>query len=145
MSIQTYYRRALVLPFAVPALLCLFLLLPERWVPAVPGFVMMVLFYSVVLGGMPYLLFAAGFLLWSRDKDARRVHAAALLAPLVYAAVLMVCGFLVVLATGADATALEEIPMLGACGVGFGYFYVLLAELGRVLLRPGPAPHPLPA
>lgn len=145
MSIQSYYRCALLLPLAVPALVSIPPLLGQR-VPPDLGGVVLLLYWSLLIGGVPYVLFAGGFLLWARGRSAREVRTAILLSPLVYALVLMVClvGFLVV--DGTLGRSASQVGMLGAFGVLFGYAYVILAEAGRVVLRPGrTVPTPLPA
>jgi hypothetical protein len=145
MSIGSYYRGALVLPLLLPALTLPVSLLDVR-VPDGLGVVAFLLYWSLLIGGIPYVLFAAGFLLWSRGRSDGEVRRAILLSPLSYAAVLMVCvvGFFAV-----DSSAfwndVDDVGTLGVVAVLFGYAYVLLAELGRVLLRPGqPAPAPQP-
>lgn len=146
MSIRSYYRRALVLPLLLPALTLPLVLLEVR-VPDGLGLAAFLLYWSLLIGGIPYVLFAAGFLLWSRGRSDGEVRRAILLSPMVYAAVLMVCavGFLAI-----DSSVfwnnVDDVGTLGVTAVLFGYAYVLLAELGRVLLRPGqPAPAPQPA
>jgi hypothetical protein len=136
MTTRTYYRAALLLPLAVPALFATTLLLDDR-TPLLAG-IFMYLYGSVLLGGIPYLLFAGGFLLWSRGRSDREVRGAVLLAPIVYSALLMLC-FLAFLATdGTFGNGWGGLWALGGLGVAFGYAYVLLAELGRLLLRPVP-------
>jgi hypothetical protein len=146
-SIQTYYRRVLVLPVLMPALASALLLLGE--LPPGLGVVVFVLYWSLLLGGVPYLLFAGGFMLWARGRTDRQVRTGILLAPLVYAPLLMACfvAFLAVDGTFGNG-GVEGTLELGGFAVLFGYGYVVLAELGRVLLRlglPTPAPEPQPA
>lgn len=140
MTVQSYYRWALALPLLVPALA-----LPLTLLNPLPGglaVVAMLLYWSVLIGGVPYVLFAAGFLLWTRGRPERVVRTGVLLAPLVYAAWLAVC-FAVLLAVD-GSLGWDSVAMFAAYGVGFGYAYVALAELGRALLRPGAA-RPAPA
>lgn len=136
MSLQNYYRWALLLPFAVPGVLSLLALVPERHLPQTLGALLMFLFYSVLIGGIPYVLFALGFLVWSRGRDARSVRAAIYFSPLTYAGVLSACvlgyaawdGDLTHQGTGGTVT------LLATCAFVFGYAYVVLAELLRVWL-----------
>ncbi len=143
-SIQSYYRRVLALPVLVPALASVLLLLDNRLPPDL-GVVVLFLYWSLLVGGIPYLLFAGGFVVWARGRTDREVRGGILLSPLLYAPLLMLCvaGFLLV--DGSAGSNLRAIATLGACGVLFGYGYVILAELGRVLLRPGTPAEPRPA
>ncbi len=139
MSIQSYYRRALALPVVVPALVSMLLLLETRLPPDV-GVVVFLLYWSLLIGGVPYVLFAVGFVLWARGRSDRELRRGMLLAPLVYALVLVVCVMVVFALDGSLST--EQVGMMGAFGVLFGYGYVILAEVGRVLLRPEPSGEP---
>ncbi|HEX6036512.1 hypothetical protein [Longimicrobium sp.] len=136
MSIQNYYRWALLLPFAVPGVLSLLALVPEPRIPQPVGALLMFLFYSVLIGGIPYVLFALGFLVWSWGRDARSVRTAIYVSPLTYAGVLSACvlgyaawdGDLTHQGTGGT------LLLLATCAFVFGYAYVALAELLRVWL-----------
>lgn len=145
MSVQSYYRGALLLPLVVPALFSALLLLGDRLPPGLAG-ITFLLYWSLLIGGIPYLVFAGGFLLWARGRSEREVRRGILLSPLVYAPLLMICLFGFVAVDGTLGNGAQGLWMLGAFGVLFGYGYVLLAELGRVLIRPGtPAPAASPA
>lgn len=132
MTLQTYYRWALLLPLALPALAMTALLTEYR---------PMLLFWlggSLVFAGVPYLLFAIGFLLWSRGRAAEELRRAVWMAPLVFALVLAGCGVVYVFATGGGGgQAWSGLQPLPGIGVVFGYAYVLLTEAVRLVLRPG--------
>jgi hypothetical protein len=135
MSIKSYYRWALALPLLLPALATP-LLMADR-LPGVLGAVVMYLFWSMLVGGIPYLLFATGFLLWMRRAPERRVRMGVLLSPLVYTPVLLAYLVAFLLIDGTIGNGWDSLRMFGAFGLLFGYGYVALAELGRLLLRPG--------
>jgi hypothetical protein len=137
MSIKSYYRWALALPLLLPALATP-LLMADR-VPGVLGAVVMYLFWSMLVGGIPYLLFATGFLLWMRRAPERRVRTAVLLSPLLYTPLLLAYLVTFLLVDGTLRSGGDTLGMFAAFGVSFGYVYVALAELGRWLLRPGAA------
>jgi hypothetical protein len=139
MSLKTYYRRALLLPVVLPFLVYPLLLLSDG-----VASIAIMLQYSLVIGGVPYLLFAGGFLLWMRGRTEREVHVGILLSPLVYALVMMACLAAFLGADGKFQSGLEMFGIAGGFSLLFGYGYVALAEAGRVLLRPGGAP-PEPA
>jgi hypothetical protein len=146
MSIQRYYRWALLLPLLLPAIT-----LPLTWwevrLPDGIAVVVLVLFWSLLIGGIPYVLFAAGFLWWSRGRSDQEVRHAILLSPMIYAGVLMACtGAFLAVDTPSFWNHVDDMGTMGMLGVLFGYAYVIIAELGRVVLRPGqPAPVPQPA
>ncbi|HVH11973.1 MAG TPA: hypothetical protein VM759_02920 [Longimicrobium sp.] len=135
MTIRNYYRAALLLPLAVPAFFSLGLLVEHK--PALLDGIMFYLYGSLLFGGIPYVLFAAGFLRWMRGRTAREVRTAILIAPVVYAVVLMLCLLVFLLVDGTLGQNWNTIWSMGGFGVVFGYAYVLLAELGRLILRPG--------
>jgi hypothetical protein len=135
MSIKSYYRWALLLPLAVPAIASPLLLVQSM--PPLLAAVVWFLFWSVLIGGIPYVVFATAFLLWMRRLPEHRVRTCILFSPLVYAAVLLTCLTLFLLVDGALASSTDSLGMIVTFGLLFGYGYVGLAELGRAILRPG--------
>lgn len=139
MTVQDYYRRALFLPLAVPVLAMPLLLMGEG-----TATIAVMLQYQVMIGGIPYLLFAGAFLLWSRGRSDGQVRRAILLSPLVFAGMIMVLCLCLALVAG--SVWLVMMMILVAYALGLGYGYVVLAELGRLLVRPGrDLADPLPA
>lgn len=136
MSIQNYYRWSLLLPIALPGVSLLLGLVDEPRIPGGVGVFLTFLFYSMLIGGIPYVLFAIGFLLWSRGRDADSVRTAARVSPFLYTVVLMAC-FVAFAAwngdLGSDRTG-EAMATIGGFALVFGYGYVALAELVRHLL-----------
>lgn len=140
MSLKTYYRRALLLPVVLPFVAYPLLLLSDG-----VASIAIMLQYSLVIGGVPYLLFAGGFLLWMRGRTEQEVHVGILLSPLAYSMVMMTCLAVFLGADGKFQSGLEMFGIVGAFSLLFGYGYVALAETGRVLLRRrGVAPEPAP-
>lgn len=137
MSVRSYYRWALALPLLVPALAWPLTLLNP--LPGGLAVVAMFLFWSMLVGGVPYVLFAAGFLLWMRGRSDDRVRRAILAAPLLFAVWLAICLTAFLAVDGTLARSRESLGMITVFGLLFGYAYVGLAELGRALLRPGAA------
>lgn len=135
MSIKNYYRWALALPLAVPALFSPLMVVGDD-VPDPLRTLLGLLFYSVIIGGIPYVIFAAGFLLWMRDRRDAEVRVAILLSPLLYTAVLFICLSLF-FALEDLSRAYEALGPLTAFACLFGYGYVGLAEIGRLIVRPG--------
>lgn len=142
MSARSYYRWALALPLLVPALLSPLMLLDPA--PAGVRVVMLFLSWSVLIGGVPYVLFAIGFLLWMRGRPNHAVRKGIYMSPLVFAVWLMVCLSLFLAVDGTLGSSSEFVGLFAIFGVVFGYGYVGLAEVGRALLFPIAAP-PAPA
>jgi hypothetical protein len=138
MSTRSYYRWALVLPLALPLLSTGLMLLDGM--PSLVNAVNLYLYWSLLLGGIPYVLFATGFLLWSRGRSDAQVRRGILLAPLVFTPWLVVCLGLFLTVDSGLSSGTELMGALAGYGLGFGYVYVGLAELGRLLLRPGQSP-----
>jgi hypothetical protein len=137
MSVKGYYRRALVLPLLVPALASPLALLELK---GALGAALFFLFWSVVIGGVPYLLFATGFLLWMRRVPDERVRIGILVSPLVYTGVLIVCLTLFLLVDGGLDSSSDSLGAFALFGVVIGYVYVALAEAGRAFLQPAIVP-----
>jgi hypothetical protein len=149
MDLKAYYQRAVLLPVALPlALLPLLSIVPLLPGPAALAFA--VLLGSLLVGGLPYLLFLTFFLQWMLDQPEASVRRAVLLAPLRYTSILSAFAFLVIMGVG--ATSHDTFRLLltaSAASVVVGYGYVALFELGRAALvrrgvvRPTPALLPL--
>lgn len=136
MSVRNYYRWSLLLPVLVPVL-------------AIPAFALGVdllagvalwLWWSLIFGGVPYLFFALGFLLWTRSRTDTQIRVGVLLSPLAFVAVLVPCFALFLAVDASLSSSMDFLGMLAGFSVAFGYGYVALAELGRLLLRPSRAP-----
>lgn len=139
MDVIGYYRRAMFLPLVLPfAAMPLYPLIDGAALPGLVAFAIGLLFWSLVIGGVPYVVFLVLFLRWMRGKTARRVRRAVLMAPLRYTSVLFawVLVWVVPLAL-LDGGRLETraVWALTACALVVGYAYVALAEAGRWLLE----------
>lgn len=135
MSVRGYYRWALLLPVALPVLMLPAFALEFDVLTGVALW----LGWSLLFGGVPYLLFAMGFLLWTRGRTDAQVRLGILLSPPAYVAVLVPCLALFLAVDGNLSGSLGFLGMVAAFGLGFGYGYVTLAEIGRLLLRPAAA------
>lgn len=145
MDLRRYYRRALWLPlvFPVVAICALFpLAVVGGPLGGMAAALAMILFGSLVIGGLPYLVFLAAFRGWAATAPERRVRREALLAPLRYASVLSLFALPFALASRAG----QAFPLFwtfSGCALVLGYFYVGLVELWRVvLLRREARAHP---
>lgn len=139
----TYFRLAACAPFALPIVG----LIPSQVLAllGLPGAEAVATLFGALLvvawiGGLPYLL-GASLVLWKLRHASGAAHArAAWWLPLPYG-VLMFAAFLGIALTEAGtgrASAVRIAAIWGACGLGFGYGYMLLAQIGyRMLNRKG--------
>jgi hypothetical protein len=125
---ETFLRRALLLPLALPILVSVGTLLAPQYFagPAV------LLVGSLSYGGLAYALFAVAMYWWTRNRPWPVVRRLALLAPVLYAplAGINMAGFVLLFSPPAlrPLGAVAE-SFLEGCGFAlvFGYGYVLLA------------------
>lgn len=136
MPLKSYYRWALLLPVVVPALTLPLIPVVDS-LPPLAVVALIYLWWSMLLGGIPYLLFAGAFLAWMREQPDARVRRGILLAPIAYVLVLAVCTALFLVVDGTFSW--ETLGLVAAFGLAFGYAYVAIAEGGRLLVRAGGA------
>ena len=133
MKARLYFQLSFLLPIILPLLV---------WIMG--GFdlgngILAVLILSLVVGGIPYLFFLAGFFCWVTGKDLRSIQRFTFLAPLLFIPVFLACGFVVMLPKMRLG---EELRNMSNWVLGFsyvilfvGYFYVILVNAGYYLLR----------
>lgn len=106
---------------------------------ALVGFV---LIFSLILGGVPYLLFLVGLFAWMRNKETDQVRQMIHLSPLLFIPVLMACALIV----GVIGAIAESNPsgLFAGLGLGLfcsvfalilGYSYVGLIDIAFLLFR----------
>jgi hypothetical protein len=149
MEYDRYVRRALLMPIVVP-LAAAALLLIDRVEHTPVGEFSILVTWSLLVGGIPYLVFLIGFHRWMRGKTEPRIRRALRLAPLCYVPVLALFALPLAVASNhgsLDSETLLVVALFGGMGLAFGYGYVLLAELGWMLLgrRGAPPAAPMPA
>jgi len=83
-SMVKYYRATLALPLLVGAVV--FLLGRSAVLPAVPD----VVWFSMLLGGMPYLLLAAVMFFWIKGKPEKAIHQVIYASPFIMVVLLAV-------------------------------------------------------
>lgn len=146
MTPVTYWRLSLLLPLLLPALFSPFL---QPGAPPLLALIAIVLLSSMVYGGLPYVLLAAGTLWWSLGKDEEQVIGALVLAPLLMVPLVTLQTVVLYLTPvshgspeagfgGTLLMALQAALYFSCWTVGLGYLYVALAwTLGRFFLRLG--------
>ena len=129
MRITTLYRCLLTLPLLVPGLL-----LPLRQFQLSPQWLdvfISVGFLSLLVGGIPYALLAAGLLWWMHRKTERQIRVAMFIAPVLMVPLIGLMIVSVVALEGApfDSDILTAWMVYSGYALAVGYFYVALACL----------------
>jgi hypothetical protein len=138
-----YFRLSLAVPLLVPVLAIALNLLSQfvsgssevteatRWT----GF----LIFSLLIGGLPYLVFVGAVVLWSRGKTARAIYRLSFVSPLLFAAVFVTLWIPFVLITDASPYAFDVAFTSGGyyavISLGLGYVYVALVHAAYLVLR----------
>jgi hypothetical protein len=113
-----------------------FLLFGIAWVaPFIPNFISDILIFSMIFGGVPYLIVAIGFTLWGWNKSSQKILAAAWWIP-VYFIVLLNCfvylDAILKKSAGSIGDMIGGVFVLSLYGCILGYIYVLA---GRFLYK----------
>ncbi|HEU0015392.1 MAG TPA: hypothetical protein VFQ45_17010 [Longimicrobium sp.] len=131
MRVRTFYCWALAAPVLLPLLVGLPLVrLDLDPFQGIGQF----LVGSLAVAGIPYVIFAGAFFVWSEDKTETQVRHAALAAPLLFAPFATVFWSGMAMFQGASAGG----PMLMGLAMFvliFGYFYVFLGLAAHHVLR----------
>jgi tetratricopeptide (TPR) repeat protein len=132
-------RRYFLFSFLLPIILPLVTLLVTRAGFRESNSGVLILWGSLLIGGVPYILFLAALFYWARDKDFKAIQRVTPIAPLLFIPVFVYCALAIIplqiLKTG-------EVRVEGNVVFNFcilililGYFYVLLANGGFYLLK----------
>jgi hypothetical protein len=125
MTERRYFQASLALPLVVPLVIGLGTFLTSS--ELIGGFAAIFIF-SLVLGGIPYLVFVAGALLWSRSRPASAIRRLSYVAPLLFVIVTAVLSFMALF----FGIPLREIVMFVAVfsvyALVFGYLYVFIVN-----------------
>ncbi len=143
MRAVNYFRLSLAVPLLVPVLAVALTLLNQivsgsseateitRWTAF--------LVFSLLIGGLPYLVFVAAVVLWSRGKSARAIHRLSFVSPPLFAAVFVTLWVPFVLIADSSPyafdAALTSASYYAAFCLGLGYVYVALIHGAYAVLR----------
>jgi hypothetical protein len=136
MSARRYFQLSFLLPLVLPLLVRLLWSTGFRgW-----GSVILIIWGSLLIGGIPYVFFIGGLFFWMRNKDYKAIQRMTFIAPLLFALLFFcIVVFIIVplqmLSTGqvrAEGNALSGFCILILI---VGYFYVLLTNAGFYLLK----------
>jgi len=142
MRVTTYYRWSLALPICLPLAVILALApltLVQDSVPFPLTAVLVVFVWSLIMGGVPYLILAGGLWFWMRGKSERGLRRITYLAPLVMIGVYALCLVALSLALGLGPEPWEStlgFMALSAVSIlGLGYLYVFFIDGLRWFLK----------
>jgi hypothetical protein len=137
MKAKRYFQCSFFLPLIVPLLAGLILLL-TRGFDSVAGesrfqFPLVILVFSLWVGGIPYLIFLVAALIWSERHSVWEIQLFTFVAPLIYTLLL---GVFVVAPYGITLSLQDPtwLVILGY-GIAVGYFYVLPVNVLYCLLK----------
>jgi hypothetical protein len=134
MTARRYFQGSFLLPLLVPvpAVLLLGHTLEFRALA-------MMVYYSTIIGALPYLLFLIGLFFWTRGRDSRLIQRITLVAPFLFVAFFLLCVLVVIpiqyMKLG--EVRIEADGVAGFC-IAFliiGYAYVLVVNVGYFILR----------
>lgn len=148
MKPKTYFRLTLLFPYLLWCIcaLTVYILSLQDTSTAWDTALMPVFFYTfgILLWFVPYTLLAVGLLIWSRNKPTATLRKAAMIAPLLFAVLMLIESTLVSLPFDNAADYMETMPgqtaLLGGFSLVFGYmcvgialgFYKLLQTRGLI-------------
>jgi len=140
MTSKRYFQISLLLPIAAP-LVSLFIASLFAGPGPLRGWrvVLLLLFGSLLLGGIPYILFAAGLFFWMRGKSAREVQRMTYVAPLLFIPVFVSCAvalaILELILSGNNKVEAGLVLLGCAVILIFGYVYVLAVNVSHAILK----------
>ncbi len=137
MRAANYFRLSLAAPLLVPVLA---VALDFAWsgFTHVTGWTF-ILVFSLLIGGVPYIVFVAAVLLWSRGKSARAIYRLSFVSPPLFAAVFVTLWIPVTLIAESGPYAFDAALTSGGyyalfC-LGLGYIYVAFVHVAYAVLR----------
>ena len=121
-----YYRLTLALPFLVSAVI--YVLGRSAILPTLPDIV----WFSMILGGMPYVLLASVMFFWVKGKPEKAIHQVIYMSPFIMV-VLLAIAVPVLLptlrrASAADRGVVDAIVRHGLFTLALGYLYVAAVQ-----------------
>lgn len=134
LRMTTYYRVSLALPLVVP----LGALAVEASGTALRPGMTTVMWYSLLIGGIPYLSLAGFMFYWIKGKPEKTIHQVIYLSPFFMVILIGVAaGVWPMLRGGSPAhrSLLNASAAYGAFVLGIGYLYVAIVQLVYLGLR----------
>lgn len=124
MTSKRLFQYSLVLPL-IPPLLVLPLWFVRESINenSAGAFVLIVIAYSGIVGGIPYLILAAALLIWMRNKDLVLIRRVLLISPVLMLPIFSVC-------LGIYTMFFERHPSLNEYSFGLIFFSVFIVLFG---------------
>jgi hypothetical protein len=134
MTPRRYFQVSVLLPVLVQVPIMLLLGRTSQFIALA-----YLLYYSTIIGGLPYLLFFIGVLVWTRGQDWRTIQRMTFISPVLFAAFFLVCAVVVItiqyFMLGKVRVEANELPGFCFVFLMIGYVYVLLINAGYFILR----------
>jgi hypothetical protein len=136
MSSRRFYQWSLLLPLVMPIVLLAAISLLRAFGPSVDPVNTLAgwLAGALLLGGIPYVLFVCLIYFHLRERSLRYHIIATFWIPIAFSVLLASVAFTFGLRHDSHE-AREASLLFGLLGLGFGYFYVLLAHVLHVVAR----------
>lgn len=136
MSVHTFYRLALLLPLAVPGIALLLASTLGRPATQAGDLLFELLIYSVVYGGVPYVLAAVAAAIWIDHRPEEEIRRLARRSPFGVIALWSLLVTYVAIRAGSLVMLFGLLALGGSAIIALGYAYVaivfaLRAALGR--------------
>ena len=132
-SMAQYYRVTLALPLPVSAVV--YLLGRSKLVPAIPD----VVWYSMLVGGIPYLLLAAVMFFWVKGRSEQAIHQVIYMSPFFMVVLLAIAVplFLPAIrgARAADRGMVDAFARHSIVTLLVGYLYVAAVQSVYIALK----------
>ena len=146
MRVTTYYRWSLVLPLCLPIAVILALVPLAPYLNSMPVPLttpIMVLVWSLLAGGVPYVISACALWFWMRGKSERGLRRITYVAPLVMIGVYALCCLALALVVAPDpvftsawwSDLLVFVAYSAALIIALGYGYVVVVDGVRWFLK----------
>lgn len=145
MSARSYFRWSFALPLVLPIVLFLVGLMSQALAgtneATLATRLSVLLGASLVIGGIPYVLFLIGVLIWSKNQSGAQLRRFTLIAPAAFSALFVVLWIPYAILSARDweytmDAAFTSAGYYALLCLGFGYFYVLVVHLAyHVMLR----------
>lgn len=135
---RRYFLASLALPLVVPLIVASLAYVTSSELAA--GFAVVFMF-SLILGGIPYLIFIVGVLLWSRTRSLEAIRKLSYIAPLLFVIVAAVLSPVPLLFGASMREVSAFLALFSLYALLFGYLYVLIVNaLYEVFLAKRSAP-----
>ncbi len=126
LTARRYFQASLALPLVVPSVLGGAAFLTK--IEAIDGFAIAFMF-SLMLGGIPYLIFAFVVLFWSRHWSVSAIQRLSYLAPVLFVVTTSVLSLVALFFSASLREILWFDALFAFFGLIFGYLYVFIINL----------------